>query len=154
MISFFDDSFNLFTGFFNSFFYFTVVFSFANYVNSRWQNRNNYNESQNWQQIFIDTGDNISKVKPGKRYTNGPKKSANDVKKQKPFVLHIPHAGNNWSKGSDNWQKSGNGYCFAAVFFIKLLRADEIFFVKEDRVFFLEKFFADFMTEGIAYRIA
>src|SRR3989344_7071970 len=113
MISFFDNSFNLFAGFFNRLFYFAVVFSLADNVNNRRQNRNNYNESQNWQQVFVDSGDNISKVKPGKRYTNCPKKSADDVKEQEPFVLHIPHAGNNGSKGSDNWQKSGNGYGLA-----------------------------------------
>ena len=67
--------------------------------------------------------------------------------------MHFTDAGNNWRKSADDWHKSCQDDCFAAVLLVELLCLGNIFLLEDTRIFLFEQMWTGASTKGIPYRI-
>lgn len=76
----------------------------------------------------MDYGNVAEKVATKNKQGN-PDNSTNHVVSKKFSVIHFSDAGHERRESADNGNKAGKDDCFSAVFFVKILRLLQIFFV-------------------------
>ncbi len=117
------------------------------------QKRNNDNGRDNEGKIVFYGGNGAEKISAEGEKTD-PKNSAKDVIADELPVAHFPYAGHERRESSDDRDEASDDNSFSSVFFVKLARLLQIFFIQKNPSFFLENFRADKMPDPIIYRVS
>ena len=99
-------------------------------------------------EVFPDNGDITKEIAKHGKYAD-PKGSANDVVRNKFFVIHRSHASNKRRKCTDNRHKSRKYNGFSSVFFVKLFGFVDMLLINKRYFGIIDNFAAKKMANPI-----
>ena len=117
-------------------------------------NEGNYNNDGNDEREVILNEGKITEEKAPVKENKNPGDATDDVVESKEAVGHAAKASDERREGADNGNKAGEDDSFGAIFFIKAVRAFQIFTAKEAGIFILKKAQAEEAAEPVVGGVA